>query len=154
MLTLIFTRCYILSTGFSWRWITISPTITRTHKETKTKWLTKELLSSVSPVQVLYANNIIFLEQVAQLLKKPNFSLWQNADVCRKPLPTKYIVVSAESSAVFCRGKLKNYETTSAFNCRRTKHLNFKVWAWYKWLISQQASRIHLTYSLLPDLLL
>ena len=48
LLTLVFTRCYFEHRGF----LMCSPTITRTHEETKTRRSTRDILSSVSPVQV------------------------------------------------------------------------------------------------------
>ena len=50
LLTLIFTHCYVLSTRFFYNLIKCSPVITRTSKETKTRWSSEEILSSVSPV--------------------------------------------------------------------------------------------------------
>ena len=54
LLTLIFTHCYVLSTRFFYNLIKCSPVITRTSKETKTRWSLGEILSSVSPFLVCY----------------------------------------------------------------------------------------------------
>ena len=57
-----------------------SPTITRTHEETKIKSSAREILSSVSSVISI---NIILVEQVLSTVKKPNQSPWQNAEIYR-----------------------------------------------------------------------
>ena len=61
-------------------WIMCSPTIIRTHEETKIKSSAREILSSVSSVISI---NIILVEQVLSTVKKPNQSPWQNAEIYR-----------------------------------------------------------------------
>ena len=51
-----------------------SPIIARAHKETITRQSTRQMLSSVSPVQVLYVHDIIQVEQVVSTVKKTNHS--------------------------------------------------------------------------------
>ena len=56
-----------------------SPTITKAHEETKTRQSTREILSSISPVQVYYnfgRTSILNHEKINQ-------SPWQNTELCQ-----------------------------------------------------------------------
>ena len=90
LLTLVFKCCYILS-------IMCSPTITRAHKETKTRWSTREILPSFSPVLVTH----FVISKQYNLGRTSSLNCWKTKSKplakcwgMAKPLPTLYTKVS------------------------------------------------------------
>ena len=90
-----------LTPSFFQYWIMCSPSVTRTHEETKARLSTRE---------ILLVKNIIYVEQIISTVKKLNQSPWQNFEVCQshywRNMQKFLLSLQQFFLPTYCQGKL------------------------------------------------